>query len=90
MRSRSRFFLLSSLCIFFFGGLLAHPGRTDKNVGHFDHVHGTYHYHHGFKAHDHPNGQCPLKRRGVISGVAGSLLLLTVSAAGSYLLKKKK
>lgn len=37
----------------------AHPGRTDSNGGH--HVSGTseYHYHHGYSAHQHPNGVCP-------------------------------
>lgn len=37
----------------------AHPGNTDGNGGH--HVIGTdeYHYHHGYPAHQHPNGVCP-------------------------------
>lgn len=36
-----------------------HSGRTDKNGGHHDRIHGGYHYHHGMPAHDHPNGICP-------------------------------
>lgn len=37
----------------------AHSGGTDSKGGHY--VNGTseYHYHHGYPAHDHPNGQCP-------------------------------
>ena len=37
----------------------AHPGKTDKNGGHYDYSTGEYHYHHGYPAHDHPNGICP-------------------------------
>lgn len=33
--------------------VLAHPGRTDSKGGHFDHSSGTYHYHHGYPAHQH-------------------------------------
>lgn len=37
----------------------AHSGRTDSNGGHYDHSDGSYHYHHGYSAHGHPNGKCP-------------------------------
>lgn len=38
----------------------AHSGRTDKNGGHNDNIHGGYHYHcGGHPAHQHPNGVCP-------------------------------
>lgn len=37
----------------------AHSGRTDSNGGHWDHSTGEYHYHHGYPAHQHPNGECP-------------------------------
>ena len=37
----------------------AHPGRTDANGWHFDRSTGIYHYHHGYPAHQHPNGVCP-------------------------------
>lgn len=38
----------------------AHSGRTDKNGGHNDNIHGGYHYHcGGYPAHQHPNGVCP-------------------------------
>lgn len=33
--------------------VLAHPGRTDSKGGHYDHSSGTYHYHHGYPAHQH-------------------------------------
>ncbi len=38
---------------------LAHPGRTDSNGGHYDRSTGEYHFHHGYSAHLHPNGECP-------------------------------
>ena len=38
---------------------LAHPGDTDAAGGHYDRSTGEYHYHHGHKAHQHYNGQCP-------------------------------
>lgn len=37
----------------------AHSGRTDSNGGHYDRSDGSYHYHHGYSAHRHPNGVCP-------------------------------
>ena len=40
---------------------IAHSGRTDANGGHYDHSTGDYHYHHGYPAHKHPNGECPYK-----------------------------
>jgi hypothetical protein len=39
--------------------VFAHPGRTDSDGGHYDHSTGEYHYHHGYPAHQHPNGVCP-------------------------------
>lgn len=43
----------------------AHSGRTDSNGGHYNHSTGEYHYHHGYPAHDHPNGVCPYKKQPV-------------------------
>ena len=37
----------------------AHPGRTDAQGGHYETSTGKYHYHHGYSAHQHPNGICP-------------------------------
>lgn len=39
--------------------VFAHPGRTDSNGGHYNRKTGEYHYHHGFEAHQHVNGECP-------------------------------
>lgn len=39
----------------------AHSGGTDSNGGHYNRDTGTYHYHHGYSAHQHPNGVCPYK-----------------------------
>lgn len=38
---------------------LAHSGRTDGRGGHYDRSSGEYHFHHGYSAHQHPNGVCP-------------------------------
>lgn len=46
-------FILVSLLAF------SHPGRTDASGGHHDRKNGGYHYHHGYPAHNHPNGVCP-------------------------------
>ncbi len=37
----------------------AHSGKTDSSGGHYDSSAGEYHYHHGYSAHQHPNGDCP-------------------------------
>lgn len=41
----------------------AHSGRTDASGGHRDNKNksglGSYHYHHGYPAHLHPDGLCP-------------------------------
>ena len=50
--------LLALLCIPA-AVVLAHPGRTDANGGHYNRSTGEYHYHHGYPAHQHPNGVCP-------------------------------
>jgi hypothetical protein len=52
----------------------AHSGRTDANGGHHVTATGEYHYHHGYPAHQHPNGQCPYDfddQTGVNSGSGG-------------------
>lgn len=33
--------------------VVAHPGKTDSSGGHTDHETGSYHYHHGYPAHQH-------------------------------------
>lgn len=48
--------LAATLCI---GSASAHPGRTDANGGHHVTATGEYHYHHGYPAHQHPDGVCP-------------------------------
>ena len=37
----------------------AHQGKTDSKGGHYDRQNGGYHYHHGYPAHEHKNGECP-------------------------------
>lgn len=38
--------------------VLAHPGKTDANGGHWNHKTGEYHYHHGYPEHQH-DPDCP-------------------------------
>lgn len=51
------------LCLGFCLTVSAHGGRTDAQGGHKDNANasglGSYHYHHGYEAHLHPNGVCP-------------------------------
>lgn len=51
------------LCLLLLSVLLpcasAHGGKTDANGGHYNKKTGEYHYHHGYPAHQHPNGVCP-------------------------------
>lgn len=47
------------IIVFISIGVLFHPGRTDEDGGHTDHSTGEYHYHHGYPAHQHPDGKCP-------------------------------
>ena len=54
-----RFLFLALLFLAIPISALGHPGRTDSQGGHMDHETNVYHYHHGYSAHFHPNGQCP-------------------------------
>ena len=50
-------------CMLISSTAFAHSGRTDSAGGHHDYKNvsglGSYHYHHGYSAHLHPNGICP-------------------------------
>lgn len=58
-----KIFMLIILCTIFISfpltTIYAHRGRTDSSGGHYDRSTGEYHYHHGYSAHQHPNGICP-------------------------------
>lgn len=61
------------------GGVItaqAHSGRTDANGGHRDNKNasglGSYHYHHGYSAHLHPNGVCPYDNSNVTTSTKAS------------------
>ena len=41
----------------------AHSGKTDSNGGHYNRSTGEYHYHHGYSAHQHPDGICPYSNK---------------------------
>lgn len=55
--------LVINLILLFPLAALSHSGRTDASGGHKDKNNvsglGSYHYHHGYSAHLHPNGNCP-------------------------------
>mgnify|MGYP000117353611 CR=1 FL=1 len=61
MRKNIRFLfaLLTLLLILCTAFSFSHPGRTDSKGGHYDRSNGSYHYHHGYPAHQHPGGVCP-------------------------------
>ena len=66
MLKRRLLLLIAMLCIilmlmslFLTLPVYAHSGRTDSKGGHINYSTGEYHYHHGYSAHQHPNGVCP-------------------------------
>ena len=62
MNIRRKIFILTAMILLLQLGY-SHSGRTDKKGGHNDNVHGGYHFHHGMRAHDHPNGICELTKK---------------------------
>lgn len=59
-----RFFIPICLVLVAFSSVViafAHPGGTDGNGGHYDRSTGEYHYHHGYPAHQHEDGECPYR-----------------------------
>ena len=59
MKKRIVFVLLVLLIVSAIIPAFAHSGRTDSDGGHTDKSTGEYHYHHGYSAHQHTNGECP-------------------------------
>ena len=55
-----QFVALVLLSVFAFVAV-SHSGRTDSNGGHYNRSTGSYHYHHGYPAHQHKNGVCPYR-----------------------------
>lgn len=51
--------------------VFAHSGGTDSKGGHYDHIGGGYHYHHGYPEHQHPNGECPYLSKSTESNTNG-------------------
>ena len=62
----------------------AHSGRTDSSGGHHDYKNvsglGSYHYHHGYGPHLHPNGVCPYSSSSAYSSSSQS----SSSSGSSY------
>lgn len=61
MRYLRRFSALLAVLLLLASPALAHSGRTDSQGGHYNRRTGEYHFHHGYPAHQHPNGVCPYK-----------------------------
>ena len=64
--------------------LFSHSGGTDSRGGHHNKKTGTYHYHHGYSAHQHINGECSFESgdsavtgQFIIWGTLGFLILMT-------------
>lgn len=67
----------------------AHSGKTDSQGGHTDHSTGEYHYHHGYSAHQHTNGECPYDfddktDHSYSSSYSGTSYSYTYTYSGSY------
>lgn len=56
-------YVILIVCLAFPSAALGHSGRTNSAGGHKDNKNasglGSYHYHHGYGPHLHPNGECP-------------------------------
>jgi len=65
----------------------AHSGRTDGQGGHKDNQNksglGSYHYHHGYGPHLHPNGVCPYSSNVTTSSSSSSSNTSSSSAVDS-------
>ncbi len=63
MKKITRILTVLLACMLISSTAFAHSGRTDSAGGHHDYKNvsglGSYHYHHGYSAHLHPNGVCP-------------------------------
>lgn len=62
----------------------AHAGRTDAAGGHWDKSSGTYHYHHGYPAHQHTNGICPYDYNDLTGSSSGSSSSSSIVSSVSY------
>lgn len=52
-------FIIGSFLLLFPLFASAHPGAVDAQGGHYDRSTGSYHFHHGYPAHQHVDGTCP-------------------------------
>ena len=76
------FFLLLLASIFTFTAS-AHPSRTDANGGHWDSSTGTYHFHHGYPAHQHTDGICPYEFDDQTDHSSGSITSSSITSSVS-------
>mgnify|MGYP003377908942 CR=1 FL=1 len=82
-----RKYLFTGVFLFLFViGAFAHSGKTDSAGGHYNHSTGEYHYHHGYPAHQHPEGICPYSSDNHTtesSGTSGSSAVSSSSSSSS-------
>lgn len=64
-------YVIIIVTFFFTLFVFGHSGRTDNDGGHYDRIHGGYHYHHGQPAHAQCGDECPYVF-GRSSGSSGS------------------
>ena len=56
----------------------AHSGDTDAQGGHHNYSNNEYHYHHGYPAHQHKDGNCPYEPN--FSEILGKILVFIAGA----------
>lgn len=87
----TRFLSLLFALYFLITPVLAHPGRTDSNGGHYDRSTGEYHYHHGYSAHQHYDmdgdgiPDCPYNFKDTTNHSSGSSGSKSTTSAASYI-----
>lgn len=77
--------LLIFLMSLFSFSTFAHSGGTDSFGGHYNHATGSYHYHHGYPAHLHPNGECSYELKEKINNtVVNAVIIIGVIALAFF------
>lgn len=100
--SLNRFFIkiiiISLIMIVIPLSVFAHSGGTDSSGGHRDNKNasglGSYHYHHGYGPHLHPNGVCPYASKEKTTDASTALdsikTIGVIGVAVAYAIRKKK
>lgn len=96
-RQLRKLLIIPLLILIFAIPVQAHSGRTDSKGGHHVTATGEYHYHHGYPAHQHPNGICPYAANSVSANTSESdsnnpfWFIIPLAGVGSvvYIMKTK-